>query len=101
MEIRPLDVMLLHQEAMQLELCCECYFRECMDCPANETKEKFKQLIKELSERKEGPAVNNPCYKCKERDPGCHSHCDRYHEWKKEYERIKNKRKEFIDSRRK
>lgn len=28
--------------------------------------------------------MKNPCYKCKERIPGCHSKCESYIEWAKE-----------------
>lgn len=51
MEIRPFDIMLLYKEAMQLSVCCDCYLRECDTCPANATKEKFKELVKEVNVR--------------------------------------------------
>ena len=54
MEIRPLDFILLHKEALDLALCCDCYYRECDTCPANETKGKFKRLVRKISESKNG-----------------------------------------------
>lgn len=53
MNIRPLDVTLLYREAIQLELCCNCYVKECDTCLANETKEKFQDIMKEVRRREE------------------------------------------------
>lgn len=30
--------------------------------------------------------IKNPCYKCEDREIGCHSTCEKYNEWKKEHE---------------
>lgn len=32
-----------------------------------------------------GKSVKNPCYKCEKRQPGCHSVCENYADWKKKY----------------
>ena len=37
-----------------------------------------------------------PCKDCKNRTLGCHSFCDEYGEWKKEYYRIKDIRGKYI-----
>ena len=44
--------------------------------------------------------MNNPCYKCKERNPGCHSKCQDYIEWKKDQEKIKKARKNYLENNR-
>lgn len=33
--------------------------------------------------------MTNPCYKCTDREPGCHSVCEKYIEWKAEYQQHK------------
>lgn len=47
--------------------------------------------------------MKNPCYKCTDRKPGCHSVCEKYIEWKSEYQEhkkaiddIKNIENEFM-----
>ena len=31
-----------------------------------------------------------PCYKCPDREPGCHGRCDKYIEWKDGYQKQKD-----------
>ena len=33
----------------------------------------------------------NPCYKCPERQPGCHSSCEKYIGWRRGYDKRKQK----------
>lgn len=39
------------------------------------------------------PTTNNPCYKCTERHFKCHAECEKYADWKAEFEQLKQKRK--------
>ena len=32
--------------------------------------------------------TDNPCRDCKERQVGCHATCNKYIEWRKEYDRV-------------
>ena len=34
---------------------------------------------------------NNPCYKCAERKVGCHGKCEKYQEWNKKREELRQK----------
>jgi len=34
-----------------------------------------------------------PCKNCPDREPGCHSECERYAEWRKEHDKGKAKEK--------
>lgn len=36
--------------------------------------------------------MKRPCYQCEDRQPGCHAHCGRYAESKRELDEIKAKR---------
>jgi hypothetical protein len=36
-----------------------------------------------------------PCYQCKDRYPACHDKCNKYKEFKKEKERVRNNRQSF------
>ena len=35
----------------------------------------------------------NPCYKCKDRNVGCHSNCEKYQKWKKKSNKARDNRK--------
>ena len=35
---------------------------------------------------------NNPCYKCAERKVGCHGKCEKYQEWNKKREVLRQQR---------
>lgn len=37
-----------------------------------------------------------PCKGCTERFPSCHAHCQRYLDWKAEYDRIEANRKKYM-----
>lgn len=37
-----------------------------------------------------------PCINCEERYPACHDSCDRYKEWKKEIDRKRLARQDFL-----
>lgn len=37
----------------------------------------------------------NPCYKCTDRQVGCHSKCEKYQQWKKESNKKRDAK--FID----
>lgn len=36
-----------------------------------------------------------PCKDCPDRRPGCHSGCDRYRAWQKEWSRLKEKERAY------
>lgn len=36
-----------------------------------------------------------PCRKCKDRYPACHSHCDRYKEWRADLDKRKEESKTY------
>lgn len=33
--------------------------------------------------------TNNPCYECEDRAVGCHATCEKYINWRKEYDKLK------------
>ena len=39
-----------------------------------------------------------PCYKCQEREPGCHSKCELYAEWLRPFEKAKAARRKDADA---
>ena len=41
--------------------------------------------------------MKNPCKDCPDRYPGCHSKCERYKSWKKEWDELKEKERIYND----
>lgn len=39
-----------------------------------------------------------PCYKCQEREPGCHGKCETYNEWLKPILKARDARKKDVDA---
>ena len=39
-----------------------------------------------------------PCYKCQEREPGCHSKCELYAEWRRPFDRAKVAKRKDADA---